>query len=613
MFKSPKKSLIFIYSLVSAFMTYIPLVKAQEAGDLVGPIGDALGLVFGLVSGLLQVLIELIKSTPYAGRAILAILVTMILYDELKRAPGIKGEGSTKKAGGIAVLIALITAIGIPDTLTDALFGSPNVFMSFIVGALILSFFKGDSRVSYFGRGVGHLALLYGFGSMTLFVENIGILRMVNGMFSVLVLFLMIYNFWKVGSGVGPTTGEAGSWLSNWWRNRGGNKSRGAGSSGGGTTPPTGGGTSSTSGGSSGTGNRTTGHSQKELIKLNKKVNGNAKVVMTKCQEIIDLLVHPEVDSNKIIKKINNSEKDIKTLIADFSKLKDYIDKLIITLNIDTNDILKKLRTNLNNITIYKNNIKGSNYSINREDIKNNLKSYLNLLIYCCKTILNEEINETQNYKKDKKLFDNENFEPSTGRNNFEKTPVKPNQKEEEKLLGIYWEREFNSIKRRTPITIEQLNEIIKFLNQMRDYIKNLGMTQQVIESFNKSNPMVKGVIVEINDIIKHMSILNEEFYRFAISQSNEMYAGYVAQYREKIEENKRKIETVLAPVNFEYLIQKRNDPKEQLAKAVDGMKNWCQQAIEYINDTLKIENEVNKRRMEMLAKLYKSEERKAA
>jgi len=94
-----------------------------------------------------------------------------------------------------------------------------------------------------------------------------------------------------------------------------------------------------------------------------------------------------------------------------------------------------------------------------------------------------------------------------------------------------------------------------------------------------------------------------------------DLYLELEMQINKKHSINKGKVNEWIVHLlssEIEHIL-KHNDPKEQLAKAVDGMKNWCQQAIEYINDTLKIENEVNKRRMEMLAKLYKSEERKAA
>ena len=81
MFKASKKSVLVVYSILSTFLTYIPIAYAQDANDLVNPLKEAITLAFGLVSGLLQAIIDSINKDPFIGRIILAIIITMILYD----------------------------------------------------------------------------------------------------------------------------------------------------------------------------------------------------------------------------------------------------------------------------------------------------------------------------------------------------------------------------------------------------------------------------------------------------------------------------------------------------------------------------------------------------
>ncbi|MFA5176392.1 MAG: hypothetical protein WC413_04000 [Candidatus Nanoarchaeia archaeon] len=208
MFSMLKKRLIVFLNI----LIFIPMVNAAFTGmtdNMVNMIGDVLGLAFGLVKGITEKLISLLQQSPMYGKIFLSILAAIILYDALKQTPMLKGqEGSSKKAGIIAVLIGLISAIGMPDAFVEMIFQNVTVFFGFIVAALILTIFKGKSRVSHFGKFVGYLALLYSFGAVSIVFGNEGILAIVNSLFALLALILMFYNIWKTMSGI--TSGRDG-------------------------------------------------------------------------------------------------------------------------------------------------------------------------------------------------------------------------------------------------------------------------------------------------------------------------------------------------------------------------------------------------------------------
>jgi len=101
------------------------------------------------------------------------------------------------------VLIALITAIGIPNEFIKVLFANKNVFLGFIIAALILSFFKNNTATSYFGRCIGYIALLVSFGAISSFFKGEGVFGIVNSLFSLLAFGLFLYNFiWGIRVGV---------------------------------------------------------------------------------------------------------------------------------------------------------------------------------------------------------------------------------------------------------------------------------------------------------------------------------------------------------------------------------------------------------------------------
>ncbi|MDD5133318.1 MAG: hypothetical protein PHD81_01645 [Candidatus Nanoarchaeia archaeon] len=209
-----KRFIVFLNMLI-----FIPLVNAavtNSATNMVGMIVSTLELLFKLITGLANKLIApgtgLLMTNPMVGRVFLSVIASIILYDALKQSPFLKDqEGASKKAALIAILIGLITAIGLPGTLISTIFTNAGTFFGFIIAALILTIFKGDNRVSHAGKCVGYLALLWSFGAISpLFgTTSIGdILGMVVSFFTVVSLIMVLTNFFKIFKGGAGSSGS---------------------------------------------------------------------------------------------------------------------------------------------------------------------------------------------------------------------------------------------------------------------------------------------------------------------------------------------------------------------------------------------------------------------
>ncbi|MDD5650869.1 MAG: hypothetical protein PHF86_10720 [Candidatus Nanoarchaeia archaeon] len=207
--KRLKKSVMSVYSIISTFLTFVPVTYAATTTlptqDVVAAIGMALGLAFGIVGGIIQVILDLFQQDPIYAKAFIAIFMGIYFYTALKELPALKGN--TKSAGMIAFLIALITAYAVPVNITKNIFSSSSPFFVFIVCAFILTVFRHDSRVAHFAKGIAYLALTVLFTSFFLeFQENVVMQIIISG-FIVLTIILFIYNFFKSGQKLGPDLG----------------------------------------------------------------------------------------------------------------------------------------------------------------------------------------------------------------------------------------------------------------------------------------------------------------------------------------------------------------------------------------------------------------------
>lgn len=192
-----KKSMI-----VSSVLSSVPLVNAQTE-EVVSAVGGALGMAFGLIGGIIQVILDLFQKSPLYAKIFIAVFMGIFFYNVLKTIPALKDN--SKAAGMIAVAISLITALAIPDAITSNVFSTKSPFIVFIICAFLLIIFRHESRVARAIKGIAYTALMVEFAVLAVKFE--GTIQLIISGFVVLTLILMIYNFMKIGSGVGPTGG----------------------------------------------------------------------------------------------------------------------------------------------------------------------------------------------------------------------------------------------------------------------------------------------------------------------------------------------------------------------------------------------------------------------
>src|SRR3990167_11093045 len=106
MLNNQKKSLI-VGSILSTFLTYLPRVNAQTE-EVVGAVGDALGLALGLIGGIFDVLLSNIKDNPILVKGMVIIFFGIFFYSELKELKPFKEKSGL--AGLLSVIISIIIA-----------------------------------------------------------------------------------------------------------------------------------------------------------------------------------------------------------------------------------------------------------------------------------------------------------------------------------------------------------------------------------------------------------------------------------------------------------------------------------------------------------------------
>lgn len=210
MFKASKKSVLVIYSILSTFLTYIPMAYAQSAyQDLqttFGSVGEILyNIIFGLATGIDWVNKALGDSVagPIIVRVVIGVIIAMVLYLGTSKVSVFKGNEKSAKV--ISVLIAILSASLMPG---DIVTGVQKNLLLFIIPTLILILARGKSKLAHAARGACFLAL--GFAIMGIKVPA-GPLGMIVNLLSAVFILTGAYDFFIKGLFTGAKLPEAGN------------------------------------------------------------------------------------------------------------------------------------------------------------------------------------------------------------------------------------------------------------------------------------------------------------------------------------------------------------------------------------------------------------------
>lgn len=185
-----KKSILPIIVLIS-----LPIVYAQD--QLTSLFSETIGLLFDIVGGITATIRYSLSSSPLYGKLFISIFMGIFFYSSLKEMDVFKKN--TKLAGFIAVLIALITAFGLPDQVTMLLFSENTPFIGFVLCGFILLIAQSDSNWSYAARGIAFFALMISFSLIITLFPNWA--QVIIAGFVVASLIAAIYNFTQLRTG----------------------------------------------------------------------------------------------------------------------------------------------------------------------------------------------------------------------------------------------------------------------------------------------------------------------------------------------------------------------------------------------------------------------------
>lgn len=280
--KHIKKSLIVLYSIISAFLTYIPTANAQTQ-EVVNAVGSSIGLALSLIGGIFTVLLSNVTGNMMLAKALIVIFFGIFFYSELKELKPFKNKSGL--AGFLAVIISLIVAYWLPDDVIKGIFSGTSPFIGFVIASFILLIARGDSGWSRFARGIAFLALTMAFSLVIGSVPGT-IMKTVIAGFVVASLIACGYNFLKIKSGsfeegeIGGIAGGLGKkagkglwgWIKNRWNKPSKRESKEPPAESSGTNPPAGG----TGGAAEGQGKVSQQDKEKyiqSLIEMRKRLN----------------------------------------------------------------------------------------------------------------------------------------------------------------------------------------------------------------------------------------------------------------------------------------------------------------------------------------------------
>src|SRR3989344_881500 len=124
-----KKSILPIIALIS-----LPVVYAQN--ELTDVFSETIGLLFEIAGSIFTTILDALRDSPIYGKIFISAFIGIFFYSSLKEMEVFKKNA--KLAGFITVLIALITAFGIPDSVTALLFSETTPFIGFVICGFIL-------------------------------------------------------------------------------------------------------------------------------------------------------------------------------------------------------------------------------------------------------------------------------------------------------------------------------------------------------------------------------------------------------------------------------------------------------------------------------------------
>ncbi|MBU0962823.1 MAG: hypothetical protein KKD48_02875, partial [Nanoarchaeota archaeon] len=229
MHKSVKKSMMVIYSILSTFLAYIPMVNAQQYSDIAQTFGEVANILIEILKGLtafLKPLLPLFSDNPVLGRLVLGILIAIVLYMGVSNVEFIKKQQNSQKfAKAISIIIAIIATIGIPDTVITGIFGSPESngwqFWLFVIAAIILLLTKGESRMGMAFRGLSFLIIGLGLMGIRNSVSNSNLFYTFVTFAGVFFVLAALYYFlYKVWTGISKDFSGVGEGASNWFGRR---------------------------------------------------------------------------------------------------------------------------------------------------------------------------------------------------------------------------------------------------------------------------------------------------------------------------------------------------------------------------------------------------------
>jgi len=185
-----KKSILPIIALIS-----LPVVYAQN--ELTDVFSETIGLLFEIAGSIFTTILDALRDSPIYGKIFISAFIGIFFYSSLKEMEVFKKNA--KLAGFITVLIALITAFGIPDSVTALLFSETTPFIGFVICGFILLIAQSDSNWSYAARGIAFFALMIAFAMIiTIFPEWAQII--IAGLV-IASLIAAIYNFTQLRTG----------------------------------------------------------------------------------------------------------------------------------------------------------------------------------------------------------------------------------------------------------------------------------------------------------------------------------------------------------------------------------------------------------------------------
>lgn len=183
-------------------------------------------------------------------------------------------------------------------------------------------------------------------------------------------------------------------------------------------------------------------------------------------------------------------------------------------------------------------------------------------------------------------------------------------------LVDPQWDKRFKEVKIRGDTYIQRLEIMRNRLGEIKNYIQKNNFNETVSKSIKNIDPVLKGYLANIYNLLDKYVETNEVLYKFIVS-TDELGDKYVLRIRSNISQMQQEIRNLKISTShldlsrFLELIKQKNVSDDIIIKSLEGFQARLEEAKTYFNNTIRFGNiALRDVRLELIADLESHKEK---